>query len=95
MVFAADSFCSRKTTELLKGLILHIFAEESIVDDAKIPYERKLLIPISFAAASANAVPFDTFPLKQITKSTEYLKSDEMIHRLVFNVSSLMTLNGL
>lgn len=73
MVFAADSFYSRKTTELTKGLILRIFAKESILDDAEIPYDRKLLIQISFATASANAVPFGTFPLKQITKSTEYL----------------------
>lgn len=87
MIFAEDAFCTTHTTQSLKDLVLRIFDEEKIARDAEVPYERKLLVPISFAANVPKAIQ-ESFhnEIVSIVKSTEYLKSDEMLSRLVLNV---------
>ena len=58
----------------------------------KVPYERKLLIPISFAEATPRAVPFIKSPPKTICKTAQYLNSYETLYRLVFNGLTVPTI---
>ncbi|KAF8252990.1 hypothetical protein K440DRAFT_680897 [Wilcoxina mikolae CBS 423.85] len=58
MTFALDSFCTTESSEELKQLVIQTFKEFDVQLDAEVPYERKLLIPISFAEASHRMVPF-------------------------------------
>lgn len=62
--------------------------DEGVQIDAEVPFQRKLLVPISFAEAAATGaclreIDGDIVPIE---KSKEYLASDEMIARLIFNV---------
>ena len=87
MIFAEDEFCTNQTIHSLKNLVLRIFDEEKIARDAEVPYDRKLLVPISFAANVPQTIK-ESFhnEIPSIVKSTEYLKSDEMLSRLILNV---------
>jgi hypothetical protein len=86
LVFATDQFRTTDNVRKLKDLILPIFIEENIPFDTGVPLERKLLIPISFAMASSDDVPFVSSPVEAVLTSEEYEASDEMLHRLIFNV---------
>jgi len=55
MVFAHD-FCTLENTSHLRQLFEATMEEEGVLIDEEIPFERKLLIPLSFAEQSARAV---------------------------------------
>lgn len=63
-------------------------AKESILIDAEVPFERKLIVPFEPAAkAIPSSPPADAAGcVLGIRKMPEYLASDEMLERLVFNV---------
>ena len=58
MVFSEDHFHTTDNVSKLKSLICQILVEENIPFDIGVPLERKLLIPLSFAMVSSDAVPF-------------------------------------
>ncbi|KAG9251492.1 pyridoxal phosphate-dependent transferase [Emericellopsis atlantica] len=72
----------------LEAMFRSTMGEEGILIDAEVPLERKLLVPLQLAAKAANSGP----PLNEaghvlsIRKTVEYLASNEMLKRLVFNV---------
>lgn len=86
MVFAHDDDPAQR--KALEALFRSTMGEEGILIDAEIPFERKLLVAIQLAAKAANSGP----PLDEaghvlsICKTAEYLASDEMLKRLIFNV---------
>jgi hypothetical protein len=72
--------------KVLKYLICEFLDEENIPFDTGVPLERNLLIPLLFAMASSDAVSFVPNPVESVLISEEYESSDEMLHRLIFNV---------
>lgn len=86
MVFARDADPALR--KALEAMFRSTMGEEGILIDAEVPFERKLLVPIQLAAKAARSGP----PLDEaghvlsIRKTAEYLASDEMLKRLVFNV---------
>lgn len=86
MVFAPTAHQERH--KALKAMFCEIMEQEGILIDAEVPFECKLLVMLLFAHHAAEAGP----PLDEgrkvlsIRKTSEYLASDKMIRRLVFNV---------
>jgi hypothetical protein len=85
LVFSDDHFHTTHVSKL-KDLICQILVEENIPFDIGVPLEQKLLVPLSFAMTSSDAVPFVSIPVESVLISEEYGSSDEMLHRLIFNV---------
>ncbi|KAF3030314.1 hypothetical protein E8E11_002132 [Didymella keratinophila] len=86
MIFVHDAEPSlRKGLEMMFRSIMQ---EEGILIDAEVPFERKLLVPIQLASKAVDSGP----PLDEagrvlgIRKTHDYLGSEEMLKRLVFNV---------
>jgi hypothetical protein len=91
ILFAEDAYCCPEASTAFKSMVLTVFENEGIRRDNGVPYERKLLIPISLAERSPSAVSFvDSVP-KTISWNPEYMELDEMLHRLVFNVLTVPT----
>jgi L-2,4-diaminobutyrate decarboxylase len=90
MVFAPESLSSSKATcTALETLFCSIMAEEGIIVDAEVPFNRKLLVSIPFATNAATGASIHVNGdgrICSVQKTPEYLASDEMIQRLVFNV---------
>ncbi|PVH91212.1 PLP-dependent transferase [Periconia macrospinosa] len=72
----------------VEAIFRSIMQEEGILIDAEVPFERKLLVPIQLASKAVKSGP----PLDEsgrvlgIRKTPDYLGSEEMLKRLVFNV---------
>jgi L-2,4-diaminobutyrate decarboxylase len=94
MVFAPDEFCTTQNVRSVCNIFENTMTDEGVLKDVEIPYERKLLIPITFASQSAAVVGgfirSGQFPT--LRRTAEYLGSDEMLHRLVFNVLTIPTI---
>lgn len=86
MVFTRDvDPALRKAVE---AMFRYTMAEEGILLDAEVPFERKLVVSIPFAVNAARSGPpvDEVGHVLSIRKTTEYLGSDEMLKRLIFNV---------
>jgi hypothetical protein len=86
MVFARTTDATRSMAiETMFRAAMH---EEGILIDAEVPFDRKLLVELSLAqTAAVEGPPLDRGGLVlSIEKTVEYLASDEMLRRLVFNV---------
>lgn len=72
----------------LEAIFRAVMLEEGILIDAEVPFARKLMVTLSLArSAVASGPPLDEANrIQSISKTTEYLASDEMLRRLVFNV---------
>ncbi|RMY20406.1 hypothetical protein D0867_04021 [Hortaea werneckii] len=89
MVFVEDSFeLTTDRKNAFEQAFRRIMKEESVQIDAEVSFDRKLLIPLSFAEHAATGAYLHEVDndVVQIVKSQEYLSSDELIGRLVFNV---------
>ena len=88
IVFLPQMFHSESLSQTLTDTFLRIMERYGVQIDAEVPFSRKLLVPLEFLAHTAgrverlmtgNAVP-------QIQKTPEYLSSDELLWRLLFNI---------
>lgn len=86
MVFTQDADAA--LCRLLESMFRSVMDDEGILIDAEVPFERKLLISFHLASkAAALGPPVDEVGrVLSIRKTAEYLASDEMLQRLVFNV---------
>lgn len=86
MIFAQECGPARSTA--VEEIFRSTMAEEDVLIDDEVPLERKLLVHYQVAAKAARSGP----PLNEaghvpsILKTTDYLASDEMLERLIFNL---------
>ncbi|KAF2788498.1 PLP-dependent transferase [Melanomma pulvis-pyrius CBS 109.77] len=87
MCFAEDKFCTEGNISRLKHLFECIMREEGVLLDNEIPFERKILVSFSFATVAANTrCQLQSGRVVTIPRTREFLNSDTMLTRLVFNV---------
>jgi L-2,4-diaminobutyrate decarboxylase len=95
MVFIANSEYSQERATVFEDLFKDTMRRYGVRLDAEVPYNRKLLIPLSFAQQSAQGLGFagrsPGSRIPSVEKTEEYLRSDEMLARLVLNVLTTST----
>ncbi len=89
MIIAEDSFCTSKNIALIQEKVISLHKKYNLRIDEEVPFERKLLIPVSFAQNALAGTGFsrveDKIVIPPIIKTTEFLSSDAMIARLFLN----------
>jgi L-2,4-diaminobutyrate decarboxylase len=92
MTIASDSFCTSDNKQNLKDKVVELHKKYSLPLDEEIPFERKLLVPLSFALRSLNGIGFELRQhkvlIQDIVKTHLFLSSDVMLARLIVNALS-------
>ena len=90
MVIAADEFCTDEHKDAIRIKVIELHAKYSLRIDEEVPYDKKLLVPLSFARASVGGGGFISNELSievpDIVKTPEFLNSSAMLARLALNV---------
>ncbi|KAK3944993.1 pyridoxal phosphate-dependent transferase [Diplogelasinospora grovesii] len=90
MVFAPDAVIAGAVglRTAVHSAFLSVMAEEGIMVDAEVPFERKLLVSTALAdaASTGGGITVESGSIVGIRRTRDYLASDEMLQRLVFNV---------
>lgn len=90
MIFVSDKFVTTDNVNKLKEKVIELHRKFNLPIDEEVPFEKKLLVPLSFLEKVITGKGFEQEGLKlivpDIIKSQEFLASDNLLARLCLNV---------